>query len=164
MRTMRTSKAGLTMLMLLFMTFPWLVAGCDGDSSSTASSFIVPSTQNLPLPADQDTIAANFVMFFDGTRPSADKIGLLADGQQHAAELEALAASPTGPRISATISSVTVTSPTEAEVRYSIMLDGQPALAEQLSTVVLQDGEWKVSIATFQQLLSWVRGATPPSS
>jgi hypothetical protein len=164
MRNARRLAGGLAMLILLFTASPWLVVGCSGGSGNTASSFIVPSTENLPLPADQDTIAANFVMFFDGTRPAADKIGLLVDGQQHTAELEALAASPTGTKISATITSVTLTSPTEAEVHYSIMLDGQPALTEQLGTMILQDGEWKVSTATFQALLDWQRGASPPSS
>ena len=53
---------------------------------------------------------------------------------------------------------VTVTSPTQATVGYNIVLAGQTALGGQSGTAVLQDGTWKVGLASFCGLLTLEAG------
>ena len=53
----------------------------------------------------------------------------------------------------AKVTKVTVTSPTQATVTYSILVGGQPALSGKTGIAVLQGGTWKVGLASFCGLL-----------
>jgi hypothetical protein len=163
MQGVKPRGACLVVAVLMLAALAGSLAGC-GDSSTTTPSFIVPSTDQLPPPADQDSIAAAFVMFFDGTRPASDRIALLESGEQYAQDLETLASSPAGTKISVSISSISLASPTEADVKYSLLVDGQPMLTDQTGTAVLQNGEWKVAATTFQSLLAFVRSSASPTT
>ena len=149
-----------------------LAAGCGGSSSTTTTS--PPTTAAAPttttslqtttsaggttssgtFSGEEATIAANWVKFFDGTVPAQGKVGLLENGQQYAKELDANAASPFAKLSTATVSSVTITSPTTATVTYSILVSGQPALADQTGQAVKQNGVWTVSAKSFLDLLA----------
>jgi len=161
------SGAGVRLVLagLLVVALAVLGVACGGSSTSTTAapttSLTIPA---LPTPAGADTIAANYVQFFDGTQPVADKIGLLENGQQYAKELEAEGASPTGKTVSVTISSVTITSATAAEVKFSILVGGQPAFSEQTGKAILQEGVWKVGVDTFLAVLGLLQGSTSQSS
>ena len=48
-----------------------------------------------------------------------------------------------------TVSSVAVTSPSQATVHYEVLLLGTPLLKNQVGTAIYQDGVWKVAIASF---------------
>ncbi len=120
MRVMKRARVRLVPLGVLVVTLIVMGAGCGGSSTNTTVA-PAPSIPSLPAPANADTIAANYVMFFDGTQPVANKIGLLENGQQYAQQLEAQAASPLGKTVSITISSVTITSSTTAAVKFSIL-------------------------------------------
>jgi hypothetical protein len=50
--------------------------------------------------------------------------------------------------------SVSLTSKTQAKVRYTITLGGQPALSNQTGVAVLQGGTWKVGDQSFCALLA----------
>jgi hypothetical protein len=148
-----------------------LVSACGGSTeatSTTTTAALTTSSESTPtsvsLSGEEATIAANYVKFFDGTQPVADKIGLLENGQQYTKELEAQGASPLAKMASVSVSSVTITSPTAAEVKYSILVGGQPALPDQIGEAVLQDGVWKVGIDSFMALLALQQGSTTPSS
>lgn len=132
-------------------------------ASTTTSSASVTSS-SAPESPEEAAIKANWEEFFDGSLPVADGIALLENGQQYAKELEAQAASPLGKAVTASVSSVTVTSPSTAEVTYSILLSGQVALPDQTGQAVLQDGVWKVSAESFLALLALQQGATTPST
>jgi hypothetical protein len=53
---------------------------------------------------------------------------------------------------------VTLVSPARGKVSYSILLGGQPALSGQTGVAVLQDGTWKVGLASFCGLLATENG------
>jgi hypothetical protein len=181
MSIMKRTGAGYVVAGLLVVGLALLLAACGGSSTSTTT--LAPATSTEPpttsgvstttsaasssttaVSGDEAIIAANFVKFFDGTQPVADKVGLLENGQQYTAQLEAQAASALGKAATASVSAVTITSPTRADVTYSILVGGVPALPNQPGKAVLQDGVWKVSADTFLALLALQQGATPAST
>jgi len=182
---MKRARVRLALLGALIVTLTVLVAACGGSTETTSISTTTgpttstappttsavstttspeSSTSSVSLSGDEATIAANYVKFFDGSQPVADKIELLENGQQYTKELEAQAASPLGQAATAAVSSVTVTSDTTATVTYSILLSGQVALPDQTGEAILQDGVWKVSAQSFLALLALQQGAATPSS
>ena len=164
MRIVRGVGVRLVLLGVLVVALTVLPAACGG--SSTGSTGATASTTLSPLPAlaDADTIAANYVKFFDGARSAADKIGLLENGHQYANELEAQAASSLGKTVSITISSVTPTSTTSAAVKFSILISGRPTFSDQTGKAILQDGVWKVGAETFLAFLALQQGSTTQTS
>jgi len=165
MRVMKRARVRLVLLGVFAVTLIVVGAGCGGSSANTtAGPTTSVSLPALPAPAGADTIAANYVTFFDGTQPVANKIGLLENGQQYAQQLEAQAASPLGKTVSITISSVTITSSTTAAVKFSILVSGKPAFPDQTGKAILQDGVWKVGADTFLALLALEQGSTTQSS
>jgi hypothetical protein len=166
---MRRTPVRCALLGLLVVALIVLVVGCGGSSETTTSSTSPPTTSGgssttAALSGDQATIAANWVKFFDGTLPAQDKIGLLENGQQYTKEIEGQAVSPLAKMATAAVSSVTITSATMAEVKYSIMVGGTPALPDQVGKAVLQDGVWKVGAESFLALLALQQGSLPTSS
>jgi hypothetical protein len=173
---MKSARVRIALLGLLIVVLAVLMTACGGSSTSTTAPPATsgPSTTSAASPTtgvkatvnltgDAATIAANFVTFFDGTKPVADKAGLLENGQQYTKELEAQAASPMGKMASVVVDAVTVTSATAADVTYTILVGGTPALPNQAGKAVLQDGVWKVSADSFLALLALQAGTTPSS-
>jgi hypothetical protein len=77
---------------------------------------------------------------------------LVQDGPQVAAFVEAQAKTSFGAAAAgstATVSSVTITSPSQATVHYEVLLLGTPLLKNQVGTAIYLDGIWKVAIASF---------------
>jgi hypothetical protein len=62
---------------------------------------------------------------------------------------------------SAKVTKVTVTSPTQAKVTYSILLAGTPVLPNQSGVAVLEGGTWKVGDASFCALLTLENSGKP---
>ncbi len=140
--------------LLLAMLVP--LAACGGKATSTPSAS--PS-----VAAAQ--IKANWEAFFAGTTPVARKISLLQNGQRFATRIEAQAGSAIAKGSAAKVSAVQLTSPITASVRYSILLNGQVALANQSGQAIKEGGVWKVGQDSFAALLA-LEGAssTPPSA
>jgi hypothetical protein len=99
-------------------------------------------------------IKANWAAFFSAKTPVARRVSLLQDGQQFAPIIKSQAGSGLAAEASAKVTKVAVTSPSKAAVTYSILVGGQPAVSGQKGTAVLQDGTWKVGVASFCGLLS----------
>jgi hypothetical protein len=173
----KPARVRVALLGVLIVVLAVLVTACGGSSTSTTAP---PTTSGAPtttsaaspttgvkatvnLTGDEATIAANFIKFFDGTKPAPDKVTLLENGQQYTKELEAQAASPMGKMASVVVDAVTITSATTADVKYTILVGGTPALPNQAGKAVLQDGVWKVSADTFLALLALQSGTTPSS-
>jgi hypothetical protein len=172
----KPARVRVALLGVLIVVLAVLVTACGGSSTSTTAA---PTTSTAPpttsgasttgvkttvnLTGDEATIAANFIKFFDGTKPAPDKVTLLENGQQYTKELEAQAASPMGKMASVVVDAVTITSATAADVKYTILVGGTPALPNQAGKAVLQDGVWKVSADTFLALLALQSGTTPSS-
>jgi hypothetical protein len=113
------------------------------------------------ITATQAKIKTDWATFFAGTTPAKHKVALLQNGQSFAAVINAQASNPMSKSSAAKVLSVTVTSKTQAKVRYTITLGGQAALSNQTGVAVLQDGTWKVGDQSFCALLALEQTKTP---
>jgi hypothetical protein len=68
-----------------------------------------------------------------------------------------------GNSASAKVASVKLTSPKQATVTYTVYLGKTAALPNAKGVAVLENGAWKVSDASFCQLLTLENGGKPPS-
>ena len=108
-------------------------------------------------------VAKDWTAFFDAKNPVAKRVSLLQDGSQFASIIAAQAGSGLPAQASAKVTHVTVVSPTQAKVTYSILLSGQTALPDQSGMAVFQDGTWKVGTASFCGLLILETGGSTKS-
>src|SRR4029077_19418786 len=113
--------------------------------SATAAAAAEPTSG----PAAVAAITANWKTVFNGKAPIPRRLALVQDGSQVAAFVEAQAKTSFGQAAAgstATVSAVTVTSPSQATVHYEVLLLGTPLLKNQVGTAVYQNGIWKVAI------------------
>jgi hypothetical protein len=68
-----------------------------------------------------------------------------------------------GSSASAKVSAVKVTSTSQATVTYTVYLGNTAALPNTKGVAVLENGTWKVSDASFCQLLALQNGGKAPS-
>jgi len=146
-------------------------SGCGSHSSSTAqppsASADVPASTATGSPhaggsrAAQKTVAATFTEFFAGTTPADRKITLVQDGQGFAPVINAQAGGVMSQGTTVKVSGVSLASPSRANVRYTILLGGTPALKDQTGVALKQHGHWVVGAATFCQLLTLEQSAPP---
>ena len=125
-------------------------------SPSSAPSSSAPAASASPASSSgaASTIAANWATFFNAKTPVAKRVSLLQDGQTFQSIIKAQAGSGLAASATAKVTKVTIVSPTQAKVTYSILIGGQSALANQAGVAVLQDGTWKVGLASFCGLLT----------
>lgn len=134
-------------------------AGCSSSDDNSSGS----STPSPTAPAADDAKAVNdaFVSFFSGQTSGAEKISLVENGEAFADTINAQAESPLAKSASATVTNVDLDAPGHATVVYTISMNGQPALVDQMGEAVQVDGQWKVSQASFCALLT-LEGNPPP--
>jgi hypothetical protein len=99
----------------------------------------------------EQRIAADWTTFFDGDTGPVQRVSLLEDGSVFLPILEANGGL-TIP-VAAAVTKVTIVSRTQADVRYTILEGGQPAMPVQNGVAVLINGHWLVSVATYCDLL-----------
>lgn len=133
-----------------------LLAAC---GSSTTSSTSKPTASASTASATAQ-ITSNWKTFFNGKTPTSERVTLLQNGSTYTSELKSL--SSLGAGASASVSKVTVTSPTKAEVTYSVLVGGSPVLKDQKGPAVKQDGTWKVGDQSFCSLLTLENGGKTP--
>jgi hypothetical protein len=138
-----------------------LVLGACGGSSSNSSNTTTTTTTAPPTTLSaaqtQDAIKKVFTDFFDGTNTNLDtKLQLLDDPNKFKTLYTKFA---TGPMTSAqlagtsvTVSDVKMTGPDSADVTFTLNLNGNPALPNQIGKAVLVNGQWKVAGSTFCDL------------
>ena len=134
-------------------------SGSSTASSSTASgsapaSSASASASSATGSAAVQKITANWTAFFNAKTPTATRVSLLQNGPIFASIIKAQAGSGLASEATAKVTKVVVTSPTQATVTYSILVGGQPALANQSGVAVYQGGIWKVGVASFCGLLN----------
>ena len=141
---------------VLAVTGCLILAACGGGGGSPASSKPTASTttaaEPVSGPAAVAAITANWKTVFNGKASIPSRLALVQDGPQVAAFVQAQAKTSFGAAASgstATISSVTITSPTQATVHYQVLLLGTPLLKNQVGAAVYLNGIWKVAIASF---------------
>jgi hypothetical protein len=126
--------------------------GSGGGSHQSTTEPTVTAAEPTSGQAAVAAITADWKTVFNGKAPIPSRSALVQDGPQVAAFVQAQAKTPLGQAAAgstATISSVTITSPTQATVHYEVLLLGTPLLKNQVGTAVYLDGVWKVAIASF---------------
>lgn len=147
-----------------------VLAGCGSSKSSSSSSGASTSggasaTTSMTTASGSGGAAAqirrDWMNFFSGSTSAQTKISLLQNGQQFSQAIKAQAGSPLAQQASAKVTKVTVTGPDKAQVKYSVLIAGKPALPNQTGTAIKSGGTWKVSDASFCALLRLEGGAPP---
>ncbi|GAB89691.1 hypothetical protein [Gordonia rhizosphera] len=134
-----------------------VAAGCSSDSDSDSSASSAAAASSASATADAATtqeITDNFVTFFNGQTPPAERAALITDGAAFEPVLQGLTQNPQSMQTTAAVKSVTMTDVGHADVTFDLLLQGTPVLPDQLGQSVNEDGTWKVSAATFCALLS----------
>ena len=140
-----------------------LAAGCSSSSSGGNSSPTSTPTTANPEATDAASKAAataqikqNWATFFKTSTPHVTSVGLLQNGASLGAAIAFAArlAKQQGTAESAQVKTVTFTSPTQASITYALLGNGKPLLPNADGTAVLDNGTWKVSQATFCQLVN----------
>jgi ABC-type glycerol-3-phosphate transport system substrate-binding protein len=134
---------------------------CGGSSPSSSSTTHPPAATSPAAGASGNAVAeitTNWEAFFSAQTPVSQRVSLLQDGSQFQQIIQSQAGSGLASQASAKVTKVTVTSPTQATVKYDILLDGTPALTNQTGTAVLDNGTWKVGVTSFCGLLTLENG------
>jgi hypothetical protein len=135
-----------------------ILAACGGGGSPAAKPSTPKPTSSTAAAepvsgaAAVAAITANWKTVFNGKAPIPRRLALVQNGSQVAAFVEAQAKTSFGQAATgstATVSSVAITSPSQATVHYQVLLLGTPLLKNQVGTAVYLDGIWKVAIASF---------------
>ncbi len=109
-------------------------------------------------------ITTNWVAFFNPSTPNAKRVSLLQNGSAFSSAISSFSSNPLAAGISAKVTKVTLTSGTQATVKYDIDGPGGTTLLPgQTGTAVLDGGVWKVGDASFCGLLH-LAGGTMPSA
>ncbi len=143
------------------------VAACGSSgSSSTSSSSSSPATSaTSSAPATGNAaaqITANWEKFFSASTPTSQRVTLLQNGTAFATAIASLSHLVSG--LGATVTSVTVNSPTSATVTYNLTAGGSSLLSHQTGMAVYENGVWKVGDASLCGLLKLAPGATLPAA
>jgi hypothetical protein len=114
---------------------------------------------NLSLSAAQEAsaikeIKANFITFFAKDTPLGKRELLLQSGSKFAQPMQSEFKQLGTQNPSITINSVNFKTNSSADIYYTIYLDGQPVLKNQIGGALLIGKIWKVSDSTLCQLFS----------
>jgi hypothetical protein len=120
-----------------------------------------PATAPAQPAAAEAEIKANWQKFFDPKTSLKDKQSVLENGDRMAPVLQAFSGDARGGQVQAKVTKVEFTSPTEANVTYTLTLKGATALPDASGTAVEQDGTWKVSAKTLCALLQLSGNGSP---
>jgi hypothetical protein len=151
------------------------VAACSSSSSTsstptatssspatTAASSSAPASSTTASAASE--ITANWEKFFSSSTPTSERVALLQNGSEFTAAINSLTKLPLASGLGATVTAVTVKSPTSAAVTYNLTGNGSTLLSGQSGTAVYQDGTWKVGDVSLCALFKLVPGGTVPSA
>ena len=151
------------------------ISACSSSSSSSSSpppaSPSAATSSAAPSPssgtgagnssAATATIKANWEKFFSGKTPNAERVSLLQNGSAFAKTISSMSA--LGTSAAAKVSNVQLTSSKQATVTYTVYLGNTAALPNAKGVAVLENGTWKVSDASFCELLTLQNGGKAPS-
>jgi hypothetical protein len=155
------------------------VAACSSGNSSSgasASASAAAPTSAAPTSAAPTTsssgsnsaataqIKANWEAFFNPKTPVSKRVSLLQNGSTFASIIQSQASSSLASSATSSVSLVTIESPSQAKVKYSILVGGTPALNNQPGVAVYQDGIWKVGDQSFCALLTLENSGKAPSA
>ncbi|WP_203645658.1 hypothetical protein [Streptomyces sp. SID14478] len=111
--------------------------------------------------AAEKEIEANWKKFFDPAVPLKEKRNVLENGDRMGQVLESFNGDKRGGQVQANVDKIAFTSPTAADVTYSLALKGATVLPGAKGTSVEQGGTWKVSVKTLCALVQLSGNASP---
>ncbi|MFD5519409.1 hypothetical protein [Streptomyces sp. NPDC127066] len=139
------------------------LTACSDDSGGGSSASPTPSAEqstgvpSATAPADpaaaQQEIRQNWEKFFDPAVSAKEKQAVLENGDRMAPLLQGFNGDQRGRQVKASVEKIEFTSPTEADVTYTLTLNGATALPNASGTAVEQNGTWKVSVKTLCALV-----------
>lgn len=132
------------------------------EPSTSASPTALPSSgssSSQALTGAAAQVKQNWESFFSGSTDAATKVGLLQNGEQFQQAIQAQANSALAKSAGATVTNVVING-SQATVTFDVTLGGQAALSGQQGMAVLDGGTWKVSDASFCQLLALENGGS----
>jgi hypothetical protein len=132
------------------------ITACSSGSSSPSSTVPSASPTSAAASGSASAVAAittNWEAFFSSSTPDSQRVQLLQNGQAFASAVHAFSSSPLASAVSAKVTSVAVTSPTQASVKYDLTAAGQSVASGATGVAVLEGGVWKVGDASFCGLL-----------
>lgn len=112
-------------------------------------------------PATTEAVTNAYVTFFNGSTPPAERAALVENGDVFLPTLEGMTANPQAMGTTATVEGVTLTDPENAEVKWTLLMNGAPVLPDQSGAAIQEDGTWKVTATTFCTLLAIQGGGAP---
>jgi hypothetical protein len=137
------------------------LAGCGG-SGNGDSATTVPTTGGTPgnTQAIAAITSAWTTFFHTGTKPAVAK-QLLQNGSHMSRAIKVASQVQKQSKIveDAKVTKVTFTSPTSATVTYNLLSHGSTLLPGATGQAVLENGQWKVSTATFCTLVELGAGS-----
>jgi hypothetical protein len=142
-----------------------VACGSSGSSSTSSNSSSPATSATSSAPATGNAAAqvtANWEKFFSSSTPTSQRVALLQNGTAFAAAIGSLSHLVNG--LGATVTNVTVNSPTSATVTYNLTAGGSSLLSHQTGTAVYENGVWKVGDASLCGLLKLAPGATLPAA
>jgi hypothetical protein len=131
--------------------------------SSAAPSSAAPSA-GASSSAAVAQIKTNWEAFFNPKTPVSKRVSLLQNGSAFASIIQSQASSPLASSATSSVTAVTVQSPARANVTYSILVGGTPALKDQPGVAVYQSGMWKVGDQSFCALLTLENSGKAPTA
>ncbi|MEU6659154.1 hypothetical protein [Streptomyces sp. NPDC046821] len=151
-----TRRKGAALAAVAVLVLVPVAAACGNNSGGGAKASGTP-TPSATAPANpaaaEQQVKKNWVEFFSPSTPVDEKLALLENGQQLKPVLEGFNGDKRGQEVSATVNQVAFTSPTTADVTYTLNLNGSPVLPGASGTSVEQGGTWKVSVKTLCALV-----------
>ncbi|MGH3206281.1 MAG: hypothetical protein ACRDNO_00825 [Trebonia sp.] len=139
--------------------------GSSASDMTTSPTAGAASTSPTVAPASsgsssaQAEIEANWSTFFNSATPNSKRVQLLENGSQFSSAISAFAASPLAAAVTSKVDSVSLSSATEAKVKYDLSAMGTTVASGASGTAVLQDGTWKVGDEVFCGLLTEAKSA-----
>ena len=163
---MRFPPAGVC-LIVAFSTVVAVTAcsssGSAKPAASASKSAAAPSAGGSSSAAVAQ-IKTNWEAFFNPKTPVSKRVSLLQNGSTFASIIQSQASSPLASSATSSVTAVTVESPAQAKVTYSILVGGNPELKNQPGVAVNQSGTWKVGDQSFCALLILENNGKAPTA
>jgi hypothetical protein len=130
-------------------------------TAPTVTSETTTTTVAHALSGTAAVISSNWTEFFNGQTSAANKIDLLQNGSTFTSIVNSQASSGLAQSARAKVAAVSDVTAASANVHYAIYLGSTPTLPSVSGVAVKQNGTWKVSDASFCQLLNLEGTSTP---
>jgi hypothetical protein len=127
-------------------------------TSASAAASSSPAASGGSSSAEAE-ISANWNKFFSSSTPNSERVQLLENGSQFSSAISAFASSPLAAAVTSKVDSVSLSSATQAKVKYDLSAMGTTVASGASGTAVLQNGTWKVGDDVFCGLLTEAKSA-----